>query len=178
MPRVIISGGPGAGKTSLLHQLSLLGFRTVQESARAIIAERLAAGASPRPDPATFALEILQRDIEKYEREANGSDWVFFDHGIPEALGMVRETGAMSPERIAQLLQQYIFHPKVFVLPPWEAIYRQDAERDQTYPEAVAVHAVVVRFYLSLGYEVHEVPKASVEERAKHILSAAAASAA
>lgn len=174
MPRVIITGGPGAGKTSVLRALSRLGYRTVQESARDVIAERLAAGLSPRPDPAAFALEILRRDIEKYEREQTGADCVFHDRAIPEALGMVRDADAMSPERVTQLLAQYGFHRQVFVLPPWEAIYRQDAQRDQTYAEAVAVHAAVVGLYRSLGYELIEVPKAPVQERARYIVNALA----
>ena len=42
MPHVIVTGGPGAGKTTLLATLADLGYITVEESARAIIAERLA----------------------------------------------------------------------------------------------------------------------------------------
>jgi predicted ATPase len=67
MPRIVISGGPGAGKTTLLGELAALGYATVEESARAIIAERLAAGKSRRPDPVVFhnSADILHasRDI-------------------------------------------------------------------------------------------------------------------
>src|ERR671938_223494 len=65
-PRVVITGGPGAGKTTLLAELAARGYTTVEESARAIIAERLTSGASRRPSPLAFAREILRRDIEKY----------------------------------------------------------------------------------------------------------------
>jgi predicted ATPase len=66
MPHVIVTGGPGAGKTTLLAELAARGYATVDESARAIIAERLARGESPRPDQGAFAREILRRDIDKY----------------------------------------------------------------------------------------------------------------
>jgi hypothetical protein len=75
MHRVVITGGPGSGKTTVLAQLAAMGYVTVEESVRAIIAERLARFASPRPDPPTFAREILRRDIEKYHRCPQGSDW-------------------------------------------------------------------------------------------------------
>jgi IS30 family transposase len=55
MPQVIISGAPGVGKTTLLAELSRLGYATVTESAREVISERLARGQPPRPDPETFA---------------------------------------------------------------------------------------------------------------------------
>jgi predicted ATPase len=62
MHRIIITGGPGAGKTTLLGELARMGYRTVPESARAIIAERIAKGQTPRPEPLAFAQEILRRD--------------------------------------------------------------------------------------------------------------------
>jgi predicted ATPase len=54
MPHVIVTGGPGAGKTTLLAELAARGYATVEESARAIIRERLARGASRRPDAFDF----------------------------------------------------------------------------------------------------------------------------
>jgi predicted ATPase len=68
MPRHILTGGPGAGKTTLLGALASIGYATVEESARVIIAERHAAGMTPRPQANQFAREILRRDIEKCER--------------------------------------------------------------------------------------------------------------
>jgi len=57
------TGGPGQSKTTLLGELAVMGFATVEESATTIVAERLAHGASPRPDARTFAREFLQRDV-------------------------------------------------------------------------------------------------------------------
>ena len=89
MHRVVITGGPGAGKTTLLNELTAMGYPIVAESARAIIAERLSSGKSPRPNPLLFAQEILRRDVEKYASQPNTSDWVFFDRGAIEAIGML-----------------------------------------------------------------------------------------
>jgi predicted ATPase len=178
MPRVVITGGPGAGKTTLIAELARLGCRTVPESARAIIAERRAAGESPRPDPRAFALEIMRRDIEKCERAANSAEPVFFDRALPEGVAMAREARAVSAEQADRLLAQYTFHRTVFVLPPCEGIYSQDAERDQTFAEAVAVHDKIAYLYRSLGYEQCTVPAASVGQRVQFVLDALAASAA
>ena len=49
--RVILTGGPGAEKTSILDVLAEDGFRIGQDVVREIIRERLAAGLSPRPSP-------------------------------------------------------------------------------------------------------------------------------
>ena len=172
MPCVVITGGPGAGKTTLLRELARRGYQTVPESARAVIVGRLARGERPRPNAKVFALEILRRDIENYETLFASPDWVFFDRAIPEALAMVQEARAMAPERTAELQGRYRFHPQVFVLPPWKAIYRQDSARDQSYAEAVAVYHRVVDCYRALGYALQEVPLSTVEERASLVLRA------
>jgi predicted ATPase len=168
--RVIVTGGPGSGKTMLLAELAAMGFATVGESARAIIAERLARGLSPRPDSVAFAREILRRDIEKYVGQARSSEWVFFDRGLIEAVGGLHEVAPLPAGELAAMLAAYPFHRSVFVLPPWRAIYVNDDERDQTFAEAVDVHARIVGWYRSCGYTLHEVPRLPVAERARHVL--------
>src|SRR5262250_1892615 len=87
--RFVITGGPGAGKTTILNALAERGYRYAAESARAIIRERLASGVSPRPPLEQFGHEILQRDIARY-RETRVTDHpVFFDRGIVDVLRML-----------------------------------------------------------------------------------------
>jgi predicted ATPase len=170
MPAVIVTGGPGAGKTTLLAELAVRGYAIVEESARVIISERLARGASPRPDAVTFAREILRRDIEKYRNQPRTSEWVFFDRSLIDALGMLHEVSALPSSELASMLARYPFHDTVFVLPPWEAIYTPDSERDQSFAQAVDVHANTVRWYQSCGYLLSEVPRVPVGQRAEHVL--------
>jgi len=169
MPNVVITGGPGAGKTTLLAELAAMGYKTVNESARAIIAERLASGASPRPDALAFTREILRRDIESYVNVPHGPDWVFFDRGVVEAIGMLQEIAPPPEDQLRSMLSAYRFY-SVFVLPPWEAIYTRDSERDQSFADAVIVYDKVVRWYRACGYELHEVPPGPVAQRAAHVL--------
>jgi len=177
VPHVILTGGPGAGKTTLLAELAAMGYATVDESARAVIAERLARGASARPDALAFAQEILRRDVEKYLDRPRTAEWVFFDRGLIDALGMLHEASPLSSVELASMLTAYPFHAIVFVLPPWEAIYANDAERDQSFADAVDVHARVVHWYRSCGYVLNEVPRLPITQRADHVLRTLAASA-
>jgi predicted ATPase len=170
MPYVILTGGPGAGKTTLLTELAAMGYTTVEESARAIIADRLACGASRRPELAVFAREMLRRDIDKYLGQPRTSKWVFFDRGLIDALGMLQEVAPLPEHELQAMLAAYRFHPSVFILPPWEAIYVNDSERDQSFTDAVDVHEKIVRWYRSCGYILHEVPQLPVPQRAQHVL--------
>ena len=156
--------------------LASMGYATVEESARAIIAERLAAGLSRRPSPSEFAHQILSRDTEKYVAQRHTSNWVFFDRSLIDALGMLQKVSPIPDEALAAMLTRYPFYRSVFILPPWEAIYATDAERDQTYAEAGAVYQELRRWYRLCGYDLQEVPCLPGAQRARHVLRALAVS--
>jgi predicted ATPase len=56
------------------------------------------------------------------------------------------------------------------VTPPWKEIYEQDEERHQDFAEAIATHEVVVAGYVEAGYELIEIPKATVAERVEFVI--------
>ena len=85
---------------------------------------------------------------------------------------MVNQLEALSPEAANEYLSSYLYFSKVFVFPPWKDIYATDAERDQTYEDAVRVHQVLSDWYLECGYEPVEVPPMSVVERCAFLLHA------
>ncbi len=172
MRRVILSGGPGAGKTSLLAELSRRGYSTVSESARELISERMARGDTPRPEPTEFARELLRRDKLKYVSLPAQGHFIFFDRSPIESLAMVQEATPLPEAQLQAELASYCFHSPVFMLPPWEEIYRTDAERDHTFNHATQVHASLVRWYTKCGFSIHEVPKYAVAARAEHVLHA------
>lgn len=167
--RVVVTGGPGAGKTTLLAALMAKGYPCVPDSARAVIADRMRRGLSARPEPPQFAWEILRADIDRY-REAPAERLVFFDRGIPDALGMLHELGLLTPADAGRYLSEFAYGRRVLVLPPWERIYTNDAERDQTFCEAVRVHGACCEWYLRCGFELVEVPQGPVEERCDFVL--------
>jgi predicted ATPase len=173
MRRIVVTGGPGAGKTTLLAALRTSGYKAVDESARAIIQERLASGLSPRPPALEFARQILHRDIAKYQQPPE-LDLVFFDRSIVEALCMVDQAARLQAHELSDLLSQYPYDRRVFVLPPWEAIYTTDGERDQTFSEALRVHDTDTRWYRRCKYEIIEVPTGTVAERCTYVLRALA----
>ena len=173
--RVVIAGGPGAGKTILVRECGRRGFAIVEDTPRAIIRSRRALGLSPRPSPLEFAKQLLRRDVELYERNT-GQAPTFFDRGVLDALAMVADA---APERRADLMAlaaDYPYHAVVFVLPPWEEIYVTDDERDHTFAHAVRVYESLVAWYQLCGYRVMPVPMLPAAERCDYVLAASSAS--
>jgi len=170
--RFVVTGGPGGGKSTLLDALAERGYRIAPEAARRLIKERLAAGLPPRPDPVTFARAILDSDMEHYRAAADDDGIAFFDRGVLDALYMLDLESALSRDEIASHIQAFPYNDTVFLMPPWEAIYAMDSERDQTFEESVTVFEGMKRWYARWGYETVEVPRASVEARVSFILDA------
>jgi predicted ATPase len=168
--RVIFTGGPGVGKTTLLLALAARGYACVQDSARAIIQDRVRCGLSARPDPAEFAAAVLRMDIEHYRHLSTDAELVFFDRAIPDALCMLDDVDLLSLAEAEEYVSGFPYFHQVFVPPPWEAIYTTDSERDQTFAEAVRVHRRASDWYSALGYELIELPLASIEQRCEFVL--------
>src|ERR1700683_5477182 len=64
----------------------------------------------------------------------------------------------------------YRYNRLVFIVPPWKEIYTMDAERKQSFTEAIETHRVMEQSYRDCAYEVVDLPRVSAERRAKFVL--------
>jgi len=166
--RVVLAGGPGTGKTSVLEVFAARGIHCASDVAREIIRQRLGDGLTPRPEPVEFARAIFEGDVANY-LAAPADSLCFFERGVVDSLGMRRQSGDLPEDEQRRVLDRYPYHPLVFVFPPWEQIYRTDSERDQTFADSVRVFEPIRSWYERCGYRVQVVPPASVRERAAFI---------
>ncbi len=164
--RFIFTGGPGAGKTTVLDELAARGYQVVPESARAIIRERISAGLSREAAEGT---PVLDRDVANWLATPVGSAPVMFDRGIPDSLGTHFGNGSFTEERVHELMRLHPYNHYAFILPPWREIYTTDEERIQTWDHAVRVFESLSRWYLRLGFELIEVPRIDIAARADFV---------
>jgi predicted ATPase len=174
MSRIVITGGPGAGKTTLLLALQARGYTTVGDSARAIIQDRRRRGLTPRPGPHEFTREVLRMEIENFVLHAAAPGHVFFDRSVLDALCLLDHLAPLSEHELSVWLSNYQYCSKVFFLPPWRAIYTNDAERDHTFEHAESVDRITREWYRRCRYRLIEVPRVPVAERCTYVLQALA----
>jgi predicted ATPase len=166
--RVVIAGGPGSGKSSLLQALSARGEVCYQEISRQLIREQQASGGVlvPWGDLRGFARECAERMLREIRASENHRR-CFFDRGLPDLIGYLAHAGLSAPEEWRQASRAYA--RTVFFAPAWPAIFVQDAERPQSFDEARALGALIRKAYLECGFTVVELVQASVEERVRQV---------
>jgi predicted ATPase len=169
--RVVITGAPGTGKSTILHLLENRGFTIHSEMARALIAEQQALESEllPWENHAGFGLELFKRQKEQYFNAEDGV-YNFYDRGVPDNLGYLRRDklqNTLLEEEAAELK----YHQEVFLTPPWEEIYGNDEVRWEDTKLMLEIHEALKDIYNFYGYQITEVPKLSPEERVLFILN-------
>ncbi|WDZ84577.1 AAA family ATPase [Micromonospora cathayae] len=168
---IVITGGPGAGKTTLIDGLRDAGHACVDEAGRQIIQDQLAIGgrALHTGDSRLFAEVMLSWEIRSYRQASQHAGLVFFDRGIPDLVGYHFLLGQPVPAHVTAAAQMFRYHRRVFVAPPWPQIYTTDSERHQDHAEAVRTHDAMIAAYTRHGYEPITLPRGDVASRVTFI---------
>jgi len=169
--RLIISGGPGSGKTSLINALAVQGETCHPEVSRQLIREQAESRGTALPwgDLEAFVLECSRRMLNQLNAPARGRR-VFFDRGVPDLIGYLRRAERPVPETLVMSAAHYT--RLVFIAPAWREIYVNDSERPQSYPEADALGGTIRRAYGELGFEIVDLARESVAARVAQVRAA------
>ncbi|MDH7792824.1 AAA family ATPase [Ochrobactrum sp. AN78] len=168
---IVISGGPGSGKSTLIDALGQQGFSRTLEAGRAIIQDQVAIGGTALPwaDRALFAELMLSWEMRSHKAAQAFAGPVFFDRGVPDVIGYLRLGELPVPPHMYEAAKVIQYNRTVFLAPPWSEIFGQDAERKQDFEEALRTFDAMEQTYRELGYEIALLPKSSVQERVNFI---------
>jgi predicted ATPase len=117
-------------------------------------------------DPLGFATAMLKRELADLARVPDDETWTIFDRGIGDSMGFLRLTGLAPSADLGRLGTTIGYSGPVFLAPPWRAIFRPDAERIQTWSDALASGEAVVSAWRAMGHEPIALPLASLDARA------------
>ncbi|WP_312147834.1 AAA family ATPase [Brevundimonas sp.] len=171
--RIVVTGGPGSGKTSLIEALAAAGHATSPEAGRAVIRRQQAIDGQALPwrNRALFAELMLDRELEAHARAEDATGPVYFDRGVPDVVGYLALCGLPVPPHIERAARDVRYDRRVFIAPVWPEIFAQDAERRQDLDEAQRTFDAMAAVYPRFGYEVVALPRVPVAERLAFVLS-------
>lgn len=170
---VLLIGGPGSGKTTIIEELSKKGYICYPEVSRQVTLEAQKRGIDQLflKEPLLFSEMLLEGRVKQFKDALNETEnLVFLDRGIPDVLAYMHYIGDAYPAAFEDACKNHIY-TKVFILPPWEEIYLSDNERYESYEQARLIHNHLVETYQKYGYNLIDVPKANIENRIDFIMN-------
>ena len=170
--KIVIIGGPGTGKSTILNELISRGFHCMPEISREVIKEAQEKGIEQLflTDPLLFSNMLLEGRERQYIDAGNSKkNIVFFDRGIPDAHAYMNYSKTEYPDYFIEKSNKYTYQ-KVFMLPPWKEIFVSDNERYESFEIAEKINHFLIETYKELGYKINTVPFGTVSERTNFIL--------
>lgn len=167
--KIILTGGPCAGKSTMLRELSARGYAVVPEAARLVI-ERSEKSGGPFPwtDFAAFQREnlALQDELESAVADAHGN--VFLDRGALDAAAYCRASGADFPKGFDLESAVRRYAGAVLCEPAPYGIWKADRDANlgldgkpkpcMPYERVQQMDAAIREAYRSFGLKVWELP--------------------
>ncbi|MDW3225749.1 MAG: AAA family ATPase [Paracoccaceae bacterium] len=168
---ILLTGCSCGGKSTLLKALNQLGYATVSEPGRRIIADETVMGGKALPwvDMRAFALRAVEMARSDLEAAHQYESVVFFDRGLIDAAIALEHSGGPSVRETLGQTRPYAEY--VFVFPPWEELYTGDTERRHDFKAAVQEYHRINQALDDLGYRIKEMPLTTVSERADLIIN-------
>lgn len=171
--KIVITGGPSSGKTSLINALTNANYTCMPEISREITRKAQKKGIAHlfKEDPVLFSKLLLEGREKQYEAaEKSGAELVFFDRGIPDVLAYLKFNQVPYPEEFDDRCAARPYQT-VFILPPWEEIHLTDNERYEDFDTAAALFYSLSDTYKAFGHKPLLVPKGTVKHRMAYILN-------
>jgi predicted ATPase len=168
MRRYVLTGTPGAGKTSILRGLAARGYDVVEEAATDVIARAQAQGEDEPWVRASFIDEVVELQRERQARGRAEDSVQVFDRspvcthalatylGRPVSVGLVAELERIAAERI--------YEPQVFFVRHL-GFCEPTAARRISFAESLAFEKVHEASYRSYGFDLVEIPAGALAER-------------
>ncbi|MBK5074805.1 AAA family ATPase [Budviciaceae bacterium CWB-B4] len=171
--RIVITGGPGSGKSTLIDALTQRGYLCSVEAGRSIIQDQISIGGNALPwgDRIAFSELMLCWEIRSWHAANGCHELCFFDRGIPDVAGYLSLCRFPVPAHVEKAINNFRYAGTVFIAPPWKEIYVQDSERKQSIEEAEQTYWTLSKTYQAYGYQLIEIPRIPADERADFIIS-------
>lgn len=178
--KIVITGGPGTGKTAIVQKLENDGHNCFHEVIRSMTNTAKEKGdlrsfatnpIASVSNPLQFNRELLNGRITHFEQSKTINEaFVFFDRGIPDVLAYMDFYDQNYGSEFSGACKEYLYDT-VFLLPMWQDIFVSDNERFESYDEALKIQRHLSETYTRYGYTVIEVPPDSVKNRVEFILA-------
>jgi predicted ATPase len=171
--KIVLIGGPGTGKTTIINELIKRGFCCMPEVSRAVTLKAKKEGIDQLflTEPLLFSKMLLEgREAQYNNADILKEEVVFFDRGIPDVHAYMNYFNTAYPSYFIEKSAAYKY-TKIFHFSPWKEIHTTDNERYESFEESVKIDTFLIEAYSLLGYTLIKVPFGTAEERTNFIIN-------
>lgn len=173
MKRYILTGAPGAGKTSILRLLQSQGHSVVDEAATAVIAREQAQGEAEPWAQASFIDKVVGLQKDRQTRSADTTTMQFYDrspictHALSTYLGY--PVSATLSAEISRITREQIYQRHVFFIRNL-GFCEPTAARRISFEDSLDFERAHEDSYRMFGYQLVDIPAGPLAERAAVII--------
>jgi len=172
--KIVITGGPGTGKSSIINELIKREFTCFEEISRQVTLDARKNGIEQLflTKPLLFSNLLLKARTKQFQDAGTtNKELVFLDRGLPDVVAYMDYVNSDYPKHFVDTCKNHVYNA-VFVLAPWQEIFISDSERYENFDQAVEIHHALLNTYERFGYKLVDVPFDSIEKRADFIIDA------
>ncbi|MBI3334263.1 ATP-binding protein [Candidatus Pacearchaeota archaeon] len=144
MLKVVIDGGPGTGKTSVIQALSEKKYLVEPEAARIVLHRR---------------------------KRSKQNHYIFFDRGLISSISYFILNKFKITKKMESDIKETKYDCIFIVHPLPRRLYVNDEVRRESYANSIQIHKKIVRAYKKYGYKPILVPFGKVKQRTDFILN-------
>jgi len=165
----VITGGPSSGKTTVINELTKLGYLAAPDVARGYISQEIANGRSLkeiRGNEAEFQRKVVKMKIER-EKKIPKNKIMFLDNAVPCSVAYYQICG-LNPQEVIPLCRKNQYQ-KIFFLE--QLPMEKDYARIENAKTIKKLNKLLKEEYENLGYKMINIPATSTKERIQKILA-------
>lgn len=169
--KILITGGPGAGKTSIIDELEKRNFNCEHEIVRSLTIEGKKKGKDQAflSDPLKFTKKLLDLRISQFNK-IQENKITFYDRGVHDTLAYLKYIKVNIGDDLNNKCKK-IKYNMVFVLPPWEKIYQPDDCRYESFEESIKIFKQIIEIYEYFEMNTIILKQGTIDDRVNKILS-------
>ena len=169
--KIVISGGPGGGKTTIINALKQLGYFCYDEISRDLIEKGIESGKQNLfvEDPIKFSDTLWKKREEQYKNSIiqKKYDKVFFDRSLIDITSYLEFIGKRNINLEKKLVN--FNYDVVFLVKPIKKNYRKDSSRYEDYNESIKIHNILKKNY-RIQFKTINVPYRKLSKRLNFII--------
>ncbi len=169
--KIVVSGGPGSGKTTIINSLKNLGYFCYDEISRDLIEKGKKNGCQNLfiERPLKFSKILWKRREEQYKNSIiqKKYDIVFFDRSLVDITSYLEFIGKRNLNLEKRIVNYN--YDVVFLIKPTKKFYRKDFSRYEDFNESLIIHSILKKNYQK-HFKTIKVPFKNISKRLNFII--------